>query len=111
MSNPVEKLPSELNLVIFSYLRRSDLPFCCRTCKKWNQIANDKELWQKIAAGINKEWVFRKSDGLMVESLGSMLGRRITKLKGEGYTNEQIKWQFDIEYRRMKGRLVSSWII
>jgi hypothetical protein len=44
LSNLIERLPLEASLDIFSYLRRSDLDSCFRTCSGWRKIANSDEL-------------------------------------------------------------------
>jgi len=48
-SDFVRRVPNELQLAIFSCLNQADLIHCSQTCSRWNFIANDQELWQKIA--------------------------------------------------------------
>jgi F-box-like len=93
MSNPIEMLPNELGVSIFSFLKNADINSCCKVCTRWKQVGNSNELWKIVIS--NKKWG-------KTESVGSMIGRRVAVLKEQGYTDQQIKWQFELEYRRMK---------
>lgn len=58
--DPLERLPDELVLKIFSYLDFNTLGRICLVSKKWKQIASDETLWKKVEvydkAVSNKKW-------------------------------------------------------
>ncbi|KAL7749336.1 hypothetical protein RI367_005207 [Sorochytrium milnesiophthora] len=49
---------ADVLFVAFGFLSPKDLASCSRTCKLWNDIAQDKRLWRRI----NKRWHCQPSD-------------------------------------------------
>jgi len=52
--DPIEILPDELVLEIFSYLDFATLGRICLVSKDWKRIASDEALWRKKADVYNK---------------------------------------------------------
>ena len=60
IGDPIEILPVELVLKVFSYLNLATLGSICCVSKQWKQLANDPKLWKvaiyrEIAFG-NDKW-------------------------------------------------------
>jgi hypothetical protein len=43
-------VPSELLLLIFSFLTPIDITRCSRVCKLWNSLTNDTSLWKQLSS-------------------------------------------------------------
>ncbi len=41
-------LPGEIQMLILSFLRASDLGKCAAVCKEWNKLCKDECLWQML---------------------------------------------------------------
>ncbi|KAI0314658.1 quinon protein alcohol dehydrogenase-like superfamily [Amylostereum chailletii] len=49
-------LPTEVALLIFSYLPWKSLLHCCLVSKRWNDLANDATLWKRLCASKSYQW-------------------------------------------------------
>eukprot|EP00049_Salpingoeca_infusionum_P002648 m.58581 g.58581 ORF g.58581 m.58581 type:complete len:425 (-) comp11704_c1_seq1:593-1867(-) len=47
-STPIQHLPNEVLLLIFSFLKPKDKLACALVCRRWKQWAFDPSLWQRI---------------------------------------------------------------
>ena len=56
LADPVKRLPHELNLIIFSYLRNTDLSSCTKISSGWKKIVNSSELLQMTMDKERKYW-------------------------------------------------------
>ena len=59
--DPLNALPNELILKIFSYFDFSTLGKCCLVSRQWNHLSRDDTLWKKMevytkTAISNKKW-------------------------------------------------------
>lgn len=64
--DPIDVLPVEMSLKIFSELQPADLKRCALVCKKWQPIAQDKNLWIHANAFGAKKW--KEYFGIEVDS-------------------------------------------